>query len=215
MNRRLVVLMFLFLLAAMGRWRVQAVEPASAASLGRLPLVLGEWTGRHGPAFDSATLAVLGADDYLNRIYRSPAGDAGVYVGYHRSQRTGDAIHSPLNCLPGAGWQPLAEERIGFDGKGFVRQVVVGKGEDQQLVLYWYQSAHHLEGDEYRSKLYLLLNAMRWRRNDAALVRIVVPIDTRREDGRAAAGRTAYALAILLEPEVRAVLFREDAGRES
>ncbi len=35
----------------------------------------------------------------------------GLYVGYYASQRQGDTIHSPQNCLPGAGWQPVETRR--------------------------------------------------------------------------------------------------------
>jgi hypothetical protein len=58
--------------------------------------------------FDEQTLKVLGVTDYLNRVYFDPSqGDLGLYIGYFRTQRTGATIHSPKNCLPGAGWQPV------------------------------------------------------------------------------------------------------------
>jgi hypothetical protein len=56
---------------------------------------------------DDKILAILGVDDYMSRVYvRDDRAAAGLYVGYYKSQRQGDAIHSPQNCLPGAGWEP-------------------------------------------------------------------------------------------------------------
>ena len=54
--------------------------------------------------FDSDTLAVLRASDYLLRNYKNSDGRiANFYVGYYASQRDGATYHSPLNCLPGSG----------------------------------------------------------------------------------------------------------------
>jgi EpsI family protein len=207
MTRRTAVLVLVLLAAAAGRWQVEAIEPARASDLAALPLTLGDWTGVDGPPFDAAVLAVLGADDYLNRVYRTERRQVGLYVGYHRSQTGGASIHSPLNCLPGSGWQPMQAARVPFGDRGAVREVVIQKGEDRQLVLYWYQSLTRLEGDEYRSKLYLVVDAVRWRRNDAALVRIVSPIDPADPGGEAAARDAAYRFAERVEPAVRAGLF--------
>ena len=58
-------------------------------------------------------LKVLGVDDYLSRAYYKPDGAAvGLYMGFYNSQRQGDTIHSPLNCLPAAGWEPLSKSSI-------------------------------------------------------------------------------------------------------
>ena len=43
-------------------------------------------------------------------------------------------------------------------------------------MLYWYQSRGRVVGSEYWSKIYLVLDAARYNRTDAALVRVVVPV---------------------------------------
>src|SRR3982074_1965718 len=73
-------------------------------SFERFPFQLNTWRGQQLPAMEPRILAIPGVDDYLNRAYyRQDRAAAGRYVGYYESQREGDAIHSPLNCLPGAG----------------------------------------------------------------------------------------------------------------
>ena len=115
-----------------------------------------------------------------------------LYVGYHASQRHGDSIHSPMNCLPGAGWQPVQSERVRIDVGDramIVNRIIIQKGEERQLVLYWYQGRGRIIADEYASKAYQLLDAFRTRRTDAALVRIVSPVD--RDLGTSSAERAA------------------------
>src|SRR5271169_2890706 len=123
----------------------------------------------------------LGVTDYLNRGYVSTSdGLLGLYIGYFRSQRTGASIHSPKNCLPGSGWQP--EEATVYelpldDGRKVpINLYIVRKDLDEQLVLYWYQAHGRVVASEYWGKFYLVYDAMRLNRTDAALVRITAPI---------------------------------------
>jgi len=207
MNRRVIVLVAILLAAGAGRWQLQAVEPAASSDLAKLPMALDEWSGRPGSRFDADVLSVLRADDYVNRIYTTSGRAAGLYVGYSRAQKFGATIHSPLNCLPGAGWQPLHTERVALGERGTVNRVLIEKGEDKQVVVYWYQSATRIEGNEYWSKFYLFADAFRSRRNDAALVRVIVPVSAARADGEAVATADAMRMAQLVEPHVSSLLF--------
>jgi len=155
--------------------------------LASLPMSLGGWTGHRDADLTPETLAVLGADDYIVRTYVQDRLPLGLYVGYYASQRQGDTIHSPLNCLPGAGWQPVDVGRAAIAVKGApgapdattpieVNRVIIEKGLDRQLVLYWYQSQRRIVAGEYRAKIFTVLDAVRYNRTDAAMVRVVVPI---------------------------------------
>src|SRR5262245_20897969 len=77
------------------------------------------WKAAGEQQFDPTTAAVLRADDYVWRTYVRPARDeADLFVGYYESQRQGDTVHSPMNCLPAAGWQLLTMDRASIDGGG-------------------------------------------------------------------------------------------------
>ena len=53
---------------------------------------------------DQETLDVLGAGDFMSRVYDEPGkAPIGLFIGYFPTQRTGVTIHSPKHCLPGAG----------------------------------------------------------------------------------------------------------------
>ena len=155
--------------------------------LASLPMSVGGWTGYREADFTPEILAILGVDDYITRTYVQDQSPIGLYVGYHTSQRQGDTIHSPLNCLPGAGWQPVDAGRAIIPVKGApgaanastpveVNRVIIAKGLDRQLVLYWYQSHRRVVAGEYRAKIYTVLDSVRYNRTDAALVRVIVPV---------------------------------------
>ena len=160
--------------------------------------------------FDQDTLKVLGVTDYVNRVYFSPVnGEVGLYVGYFRTQRTGASIHSPKNCLPGAGWQPtvsqIYELQLDDGRKVPVNLYVIRKDLDQQIVIYWYQSHGRVVASEYWGKLYLIYDAMRLNRTDAALVRITAPV---RNGDTEAARQQAIAFAKQVAVDVEQIIPR-------
>ena len=153
-------------------------------SLEGFPMQFAGWEGRRLPDSSQKVLDILGVDDYINRNYfRKNSPSVSLYIGYFESQRTGKSIHSPLNCLPGSGWIPVRNERISIpvntannDMAIQVNRITIQKGTVSQVVLYWYQSQGRVIAGEYMGKIYTVLGAMRTNRTDAALVRIISPI---------------------------------------
>jgi EpsI family protein len=197
---RSVVLFVTFLAAAGMVARQSRPEPAPVRStFDRFPAQIQAWKGQSLPPMDAKILAVLGVDDYLNRFYVSQdRAGVGLYIGFYNSQRQGDSIHSPLNCLPGAGWEPLSKSfaRIPValpEGPTEVdaNRYVIQKGLERQLVLYWYQSHGRTVASEYWSKFFLIRDAVRLNRTDAALVRIIAPINHNLEESEMRAERDA------------------------
>jgi EpsI family protein len=181
-----------------------------ARPLSQFPQEIGGYQSVHDFPFDADTLKVLGVTDYMNRVYLSPTkGELGLYVGYFRTQRTGAAIHSPKNCLPGAGWQPAVSEiyelKLDDGRKVPVNLYVIRKDQDQQIVLYWYQSHGRVVASEYWGKLYMVADAIRLNRTDAALVRITAPVRNGDVD---AAREQAIAFARQVAVDVEQVIPR-------
>ena len=182
MKTRLLVLSLVLIAASafiVRASRPEVVPPRE--SLSRMPMQIGEWSGREAPEMDSRVMAVLGVDDYINRVYYTPElFPASLYIGYYRSQREGDTIHSPLNCLPGAGWNPVQSGHIIITADNGARieinRIVILKGVDKQVVLYWYQSHGRVVASEYWGKIYTVLDALRTNRTDAALVRVICSV---------------------------------------
>lgn len=196
MTRRAILLCICILATSGYLAHASRAEPTPIRqSLTGLPFTIGDWRGQRQPDFSPEILKVLRVDDYTTRTYDSPQGAVGLYIGYHASQRHGASIHSPLNCLPGAGWLPVEQSRIQLqvaDSPGGaprtieVNRVVIERGLDRQLVLYWYQSHDRVVASEYWGKVYSVLDAIRYNRTDAALIRVIAPIESGDDRLRAA-----------------------------
>jgi EpsI family protein len=152
----------------------------SPRPLSALPLQLRGWQGVDLP-LEPRIVQALGVSDYLDRAYQSSDNrPVFLYVGYYKSQRTGVSIHSPKNCLPGTGWEPVTAGHVAVPlpngQRAIVNQYIVENGLRRQLVLYWYQSHGRVIASEYRGKVYMVLDSLRLHRTDAALVRVSSPI---------------------------------------
>lgn len=150
-------------------------------SLEKLPYIVGDWKGSETP-LDSETLKVVAVTDYANRRYFSPNEmPVDLYIGYYASQRTGDTIHSPKNCLPGSGWDPIQSGYTTIPVAGGqkikVNQYVIALGLDKQLVFYWYQGRGRVIASEYWGKFWMIDDAIMRNRTDGALVRVITQIN--------------------------------------
>jgi EpsI family protein len=152
----------------------------SRIPLSTVPMALGSWAGQESNPLADDVVAQLGVDDYLNRRYAIDGGTPiAVYIGYYASQRQGDTIHSPQNCLPGAGWQPVFSDRahVSVGGASIpVNRFIIQKGMDRQAVFYWYQGRGRVVANEFANKAWLMLDAARLRRTDGGLVRLMTNV---------------------------------------
>jgi EpsI family protein len=158
--------------------------------LSRFPITIAGRTGKEVPITQD-TLDVLGAGDFLSRLYVEPGRSEpiGLFVGYFPTQRTGVTIHSPKNCLPGAGWvfdSSTYTDLTDTVGKAHrVGEYIISNGNDRQFVIYWYQAHGRSVANEYLAKIYMVTDAMRLNRTDGALVRVITPIGYGEDTGEA------------------------------
>jgi EpsI family protein len=184
----------------------------SSRPLSELPATVGSRTATD-IALDPEVLQVLGKGDFLNRMYLSDSRTSGnqetrapigLFIGYFPTQRTGQSIHSPQNCLPSAGWTFLSSGLTDFTdaaGKNYkVGDYLITDGSSTQEVLYWYQMHGRSIASDYAAKLYTLADSIRYGRTDAALVRIITPLNQGEDriEARDRAVRFAQQIAPLL-----------------
>lgn len=145
---------------------------------------------------------VAGMNSFVLREYMADSVPAfSVYVGYYEQQMQGRTIHSPRNCLPGAGWEPLevTQRTITLDGaRVSVQRYLLAKDSQRALVYYWYQGRGRISSNEYKVKWELLRDAALRGRSEEALVRIVLPLT----GTQAAADSLATATARVLIPAI-------------
>ncbi|MGH9905434.1 MAG: exosortase C-terminal domain/associated protein EpsI [Pyrinomonadaceae bacterium] len=187
-------------------WQYLGEASVDRKNLKDFPQQVGQWRQLGSDQeFDAATLSVLRASDYLMRNYRAADGQiANFYVGYYASQRDGATYHSPLNCLPGSGWimSNPGEITISPEGKSsFVaNRYLIQNGDHRELLVYWYQGRGRSVASEYWGKVYTVLDSVRLRRSDGAMVRVMVPAgDSEAKALESAADLSASAFSALSE----------------
>jgi EpsI family protein len=178
--RFLLVVGLLVLTALFVHGRGQTEKAPARLTFSSFPLNLADWRGIE-VEIPEGTLEILGPGDYLARRLVNGQHDLmDLFVAYFASQRTGNAIHSPKNCMPGAGWIPVETGVTQVDVAGYepihANRYVLSKGSSRLLVLYWYQSHGRTVASEYSAKIYLVMDAARLNRTDGALVRVVTPV---------------------------------------
>lgn len=170
-------------------WERAGEASVSRRPLREVPVQLGSWhQAGADQRFDEQTESVLRADDYISRTYeRADGSAASFYVGYYATQRTGATYHSPLNCLPGAGWElndPAAVTITPADGSPAfeANRYIVQNGDNRQLLIYWYQGRGRKLASEYWGKIYTVVDSIRRRRSDGAMVRVMMPLGKKSEE---------------------------------
>ncbi|MFQ5688814.1 MAG: exosortase C-terminal domain/associated protein EpsI [Gemmatimonadota bacterium] len=193
------------LLGVVGRWAVSPERALSLkAPLAEFPDRVGDYRVTGEEQLSSGVSRVLHADEYLLRTYRETDGrDLTLFVAFYGRQHSGSTIHSPRNCLPGSGWEPVSHRRVGLPAAGgeaeVNRYIVEHKSGARALVFYWYQGRGRVAASEYRVKWNLLRDAILRRRSDEALVRLVFPLKPGEDPESSPALRTAGQVARLLQ----------------
>ena len=175
--------------------------------LSNLPMEIGSWKGQNGPEMSENDRNMLRVDDYLSRYYANANGRImSLYIGYHFA----GGFHSPLNCLPGSGWIPVEKSYLDLPVNSslnstaektiHINRIVILKGLDKQVVLYWYQGCGRVIASDYWGLVYGIVDKMRLGRTDAALVRVICPVESLEPAAEEAAGKNAAEFAGLIYP---------------
>jgi EpsI family protein len=171
-----------------------------------LTYAVGNWKGQERPLPEQIVQAVS-VTDYTNRVYFHPTDPpVQLYVGYYASQRAGDTMHSPKNCLPGSGWDPIyagyATIPLTNARQIVVNDYVIQQDQNKQLVLYWYQGRGRVIASEYAGKFWMVADAISRNRTDGALVRLITPMN----DGESKAQTRLISFAQSLFPDLDAII---------
>ncbi len=168
---------------------VEVIPPRT--SFVAFPTEFGDWKCARKERMAPEVERNLGVTDYL--ICDFSAGrerpPVGVYVGYHATQirqeggGSGESmIHPPAHCLPGSGWDIIGSQIVLLDLPGLpgapaeVSRLIIAKGEQRQLVYYWYQERGRVIARDWAKIANLFWSRATTGRSDGSLVRFTVPI---------------------------------------
>ena len=146
-------------------------------ALASFPVKLKNWTGADIP-IPEATLKRLGAGEFLQRTYKDPTNSAAfvdLYVAHIPGQRE-LLRHLPEGCMEGSGWSPVESgtTTLAFSGDApfSANRYLIARGDDRQLVLFWYSARGRRVASEDWISVYLAFDSLRLNRSDNALIRI-------------------------------------------
>ena len=154
-----------------------------------LPVQVGDWKVASEEALEPSVLEALRPDSYVLRDYTKKAGNSytNLFVAYFKSLQNSYGPHSPKVCLPGSGWL-VSSSRIrplivpGHANGIPVNEYIMEKNNDRILVLYWYQNDRNVWAEEFKAKITMLPDLIKYRRSDVSLVRLVSPIRAASEE---------------------------------
>lgn len=144
-----------------------------------IDMQIAGWEGTANVPFPDRIVDSLKASSLLNRTYRKGSKSLELFIAFYEQQRSGgQSMHSPKHCLPGVGWEPLAQGTVDVPVAGKqipIQRYTVQKGSSKTLVLYWYQSRQRIVASEYAGKIYLVWDSIVHRQAGGAIVRLVLP----------------------------------------
>ena len=131
------------------------VQPL-AAPLSECPRQIAGWQAV-SVGLDEEIESVLHLEDYWSATYQRPnEGHVSLLIGYYADEAVAK-LHQPTVCYPGAGWTLKSTEHIRLfpdHGEGIeANRMVVERGDERQMVLYWFHSPGATMADPSMSKL--------------------------------------------------------------
>lgn len=149
-------------------------RPPVPPNLKNFPSSFANWQTLSEDPIAEDVQQTLHADRLLSRTYTNNLQNPGLLIAWFQSQRSGlSQPHSPQVCLPASGWIPEIKDEVSLGPISVNRMIVTNHGQ-RDVVLYWYQMQNRAIEGEWAAKLWTVASAVRDRRTDTALIRIVV-----------------------------------------
>ncbi len=198
----LIVSVLLLLATGTLAWgiRSQGEFRIVANRLDRLPRELEGYRGTDA-RFGNSVYAALDSDSNLLRRYTGARGNSiWLYIGYYGTARGGRPAHVPESCYTGQGFSIEDWRLVPAPGRQTgerIDRMVVRRGRQRQLVLFWFQSeGNRIQGTGIQQNLMRLRNRLLDRRDDGSLIRLSagIPPD---DQGGTARELSAFAAKLL------------------
>ncbi len=137
------------------------------------------WTSTRSVPLGQEIVDALELDDYVNQSYSKGDERVSLYIGYYLSTRKVGAAHSPLVCFPGQGWIISSKDRTALKIKGneiHLLSMIVTRGQEKELVAYWFQSYDQTDPDTLSQKISLLWQNLLHEKENNAFVRVSISV---------------------------------------
>ena len=129
---------------------------------------------------DSKVIESLRLDDYVFMDFTNGQNIISLYIGYYLTTEKIGAAHDPLVCFPGQGWkvsdtrQKVAVLKNHGHSTLQYATMAVQKNQQNQLILYWFQSSDTSSSNTFFQKLSAFKNRLQSKDGGNAFVRISI-----------------------------------------
>ncbi len=148
--------------------------------LNLFPLQIGEWQGRNTPS-SIDIYQELEADHKLSRVYQTDSDrTVHLYIGYFESQEQAKELidYRTDELLRQAS---KIKVRLNPHGSVEINKLIQIDGEENRLVLFWYDLNGRIVGDKYMAKLCTIWNALAKGRTNGAVIMITTRLKNRKD----------------------------------
>ena len=187
--RKIIILALLFFLTLFLIYWIPSSGPIKKKISLNLALSnIKGWTPLGFTVLDPEIISALDLDDYVNQSYYSGREKIHLYIGYYYSNKKIGAAHDPLVCFPGQGWATSNIRKKEFPLASAMRRSVfssvmtVQKGQEKEMIIYWFQSAERTAGGTFFQKLNAFRERLSHGRQDNAFVRLSIPLQDRSDE---------------------------------
>ena len=183
--RIIYVTVFLLVAAGLVYSRPSAMVPENKIQLSQAFTSFGDWNNIGDISIQKDVVDALDLDDFLFREYNNDNRSVTLYIGYYLTSSKLGAVHSPLVCFPGQGWEISRPENVKVtwkDGQILAEKLIVSKGQERQLLLYWFQAYDKTSSSTFQQKINNYWARLNANAEDNAFVRVSVPIQNDNDD---------------------------------
>jgi EpsI family protein len=196
------VLTFLLLSATLAAtvWSDHRKPVVLARPIDAISMQLAGWAASGNEKLRDTIVASLNATSYLSRTYRKERAELDMFMAFYAQPRTGESMHSPKYCLPGGGWEFTDTTTINLslpnNRTAKINRALIRRGDQREILLYWYQSQPRVIASEYESKIFLVWDGLTRGNQGGSIVRVML-------HDRPGAEQDGIAFATHLIPEVQ------------
>lgn len=175
------------------------------------PETIDGWRAGPSRVLSARVVGKLAATDYVDRTYTRAGSALDLFAAYYAEQQAGQGMHSPRNCLPGAGWEIWKYETVLVTAGGRsveINKIRVQNGGERRIVFYWYQTPGRVIANEYASKAFVVWDGLSRGRRDGSIIRLTVA-----DHEEAAAAAVGFASQLIPELSARLVSAQSPAAQ--
>lgn len=143
----------------------------------RIPTTLGDWNLVRDLPVSQDEERILGTNDIFHRVYESNGSEEDVFLSLVFSSGHRHSMHPPEVCYQAGGYTLISRGQVALDHGTSATVLRMVRGDDNQLVNYWFFSEGRETANYVIHQIHLVLNQVLIRSQPSVLVRLSTKIE--------------------------------------